>query len=123
VRFAARSSHDSLVQCYAARFPDVRVQEGPLDDATVQGADLVVNALPAAGRHHVERLADAELADQGTWFDLNYFDAHPPGFPQAIRRGWRTVRGDGMLRAQAALAFERWTGQAPPSAPEGDGEG
>jgi len=114
VHVANRSACDELVQRLAAAAPGLRVTQGPLTDDALTGADLVVNALPGAARGAVEALSHDGMAAEGTWFDLNYWDDSPPGMAQAAARGWATVDGHGMLREQAALAYERWVGQPPP---------
>ncbi|MCA9495255.1 MAG: hypothetical protein KC621_35245, partial [Myxococcales bacterium] len=78
-------------------------------------------SLCAAGVGHVaardEALLDALplelLAAGAAWVDLNYWDRDPPGLARAASEGLRTVTGDGMLAAQAALSFEAWTGRRP----------
>ena len=113
VAFANRTPATHLVDRLSRLAPDVRWRQGPLHPDTWSGADLVVHALPAAAREAVEALDHDHLASEGTWFDLNYFDPAPPGFATAAARGWDTVDGHGMLEAQAARAFQRWTGIDP----------
>jgi len=119
VRFANRSSAEALVERLRPHAGPTRLGWGPLSAASWDGADLVIHALPAAARAAVEALDQTVLADRGTWFDLNYFDPRPPGTEVARARGWHVVDGHGMLEAQAALAFARWTGIDPrqPSGP------
>ncbi|HSK05907.1 MAG TPA: shikimate dehydrogenase, partial [Acidimicrobiia bacterium] len=45
-------------------------------------------------------------------FDLVYLPAVTPLLTAASERGLAAVNGIGMLVAQAAIAFERWTGVA-----------
>lgn len=114
VHFANRSPADAVVARLAPHAPQTAWSAGPLTPDAIADADLVVHALPAAARPTVEALAFDRLAPTGTWFDLNYFDASPPGFATVQARGWQTVDGHGMLEEQAALAFARWTGRLPP---------
>ena len=54
---------------------------------------------------------DIELLPSGaTVFDLVYVPAETPLVAAARARGLRAANGSEMLIAQAAIAFERWTG-------------
>jgi shikimate dehydrogenase len=85
-------------------------------DAELAGAlasaGLVVNAT-SLGWHGDEMPLAAELVPPGALiFDLVY---RPTRLLQAAaERGARPLDGSGMLVRQAALAFERWTGQMAP---------
>lgn len=114
VHIANRSPAGAVVDRLRQAAPTVAWSHGALSPDAVADADLVVQALPAAGRAAVEALDLDRLAPEGTWFDLNYFDPDPPAFPSVRARGWQTVDGHGMLEAQAALAFQRWAGRPPP---------
>jgi shikimate dehydrogenase len=95
---------------------------GSPDD--VGRADLVVNAtsLGMAGRSGtgagagIEPLpVDTELLHEGQVVaDIVYFPTRTPLLKAAAERGARPVTGVGMLVHQAAHAFRRWTGSAPP---------
>ncbi len=50
------------------------------------------------------------LRDDATVFDLVYVPAETPLLAAARARGLRAANGSEMLIAQAAIAFERWTG-------------
>ena len=52
------------------------------------------------------------LRDAATVFDLVYVPAETPLVAAARARGLRAANGSEMLIAQAAIAFERWTGIA-----------
>ncbi|HEY4634257.1 MAG TPA: hypothetical protein VIH00_10100, partial [Candidatus Limnocylindrales bacterium] len=50
------------------------------------------------------------LPSTATVFDLVYVPAETPLLAAARARGLRAANGSEMLIAQAAIAFERWTG-------------
>ena len=50
------------------------------------------------------------LRHDATVFDLVYVPAETPLLAAARARGLRAANGSEMLIAQAAIAFERWTG-------------
>jgi shikimate dehydrogenase len=52
----------------------------------------------------------ALLANGATVFDLVYVPPETPLLRSARARGLRAANGSEMLIAQAAIAFERWTG-------------
>jgi shikimate dehydrogenase len=85
-----------------------------LDDAAfgdaLEQADLAVNAtsigmIDAGATIPVER-----LPMHATVFDLVYVPSETPLLHAARARGLRGSNGSEMLIAQAAIAFERWTG-------------
>jgi shikimate dehydrogenase len=88
------------------------------DHGDVAGAELVVNATslglagsPAEG----ELPLDADLLHAGqVVVDLIYHPVETPLLAAARARGAVAVNGVGMLVHQAAHAFARWTGEAPP---------
>lgn len=89
-------------------------------DALAWGPDLVVNATPTGAREAVEALSVDPLEPGALWCDLNYHDPRPPRFEALRARGLRALGGGPMLRHQALLAFQRFTGVAPdPSAIDG----
>jgi shikimate dehydrogenase len=51
-----------------------------------------------------------ELRSTATVFDLVYVPPQTPLLAAARARGLRAANGSEMLIAQAAIAFERWTG-------------
>lgn len=96
----------------AAHFADQRLHPRALDavDDALPGADLVVNAttvgmLSPGTAVHVERLGGSTAV-----FDCVYVPSETPLVREARARGLRASNGGGMLVAQAAIAFERWTG-------------
>jgi shikimate dehydrogenase len=110
-RTVARAA--SLVQ----RFGDV--WQGSLtalaaDDPTLAdalaGADLAVNATTVGMIDPGATIAIERLGPDATVFDLVYVPAETPLVAAARARGLRAANGSEMLIAQAAIAFERWTG-------------
>jgi shikimate dehydrogenase len=87
-----------------------------LDDAglpeLLAEAGLIVNAT-SIGWHGADSPLVAALIPPGALvFDMVYRPTQL--LRDAAARGARTLDGAGMLARQAALAFERWTGQAAP---------
>ena len=73
-------------------------------------ADLAVNAT-TVGMVDPGTAFPVELLPTGaTVFDLVYVPAETPLIAAARQRGLRAANGSEMLIAQAAIAFERWTG-------------
>jgi shikimate dehydrogenase len=101
----------------AARFRGVgpgSVAAVPLDGQEVidalHSADLAVNAT-TVGMVDPGSAFNVELLLPGaTVFDLVYVPAETPLVANARARGLRAANGSEMLIAQAAIAFERWTG-------------
>jgi shikimate dehydrogenase len=89
---------------------DVRVV--PIDEASSEDADLVVNATPlgAAG----ESLPHPPLGPGILVVDLLYRPAVTPLLAAARAAGAGSFGGLGLLLHQAALSFALWTGQEPP---------
>jgi shikimate dehydrogenase len=75
-------------------------------------ADLAVNATTVGMVDPGMTIPVEELADHATVFDLVYVPAETPLLAAARARGLRAANGSEMLIAQAAIAFERWTGVA-----------
>jgi shikimate dehydrogenase len=91
-----------------------RVRVLALDDAAfgaaLESADLAVNAT-TVGMIDPGTTFDVGLLPRGaTVFDLVYVPAETPLLRAARARGLRAANGSEMLIAQAAIAFERWTG-------------
>lgn len=93
----------------------------PLDDPgevtrLVEGAELVINATPLgmAG----ERLPEPfhALRSDQVAYDLVYRPPDTPFLADAAAAGAESHHGLGMLIAQAALSYRRWTGRAAPTA-------
>jgi shikimate dehydrogenase len=85
-----------------------------LDDPAFVGAlrsaDLAVNATTVGMVDQGMTLDVDALPAQATVFDLVYVPAETPLLRAARARGLRAANGSEMLIAQAAIAFERWTG-------------
>ena len=77
----------------------------------VDGA-VVVNATPLG--MHGESLPPAVVAAAGALLDLTYGPVGAPSVTVASERGIPVANGRDMLLAQAARAFEIWTGRAAP---------
>jgi shikimate dehydrogenase len=78
-------------------------------DALVE-ADLAVNATTVGMVDRGATIDVTLLRDAATVFDLVYVPAETPLVADARARGLRAANGSEMLIAQAAIAFERWTG-------------
>lgn len=84
--------------------------DGPEFAAALRSADLAVNAT-TVGMIEPGMVFDVdELAADATVFDVVYVPAETPLISAARGRGLRAANGAEMLIAQAAIAFERWTG-------------
>lgn len=84
----------------------------PAADDAWRHADLAVNATTVGMIDAGMTVPVAVLRDEATVFDLVYVPAETPLVAAARARGLRTANGSEMLIAQAAIAFERWTGVA-----------
>ena len=104
-------------EALAQRFADVgagSISAVALDDpafaTALRSADLAVNAT-TVGMLEAGATIDVELLPAGaTVFDLVYVPPETPLLQAARARGLRATNGSEMLIAQAAIAFERWTG-------------
>ncbi len=85
-----------------------------LDESTfaeaLGSADLAVNATTVGMIDPGMTLPVELLRPDATVFDLVYVPAETPLLAAARARGLRAANGSEMLIAQAAAAFERWTG-------------
>ena len=82
----------------------------PLEGASFDGYDVVINATPEAP-------ATAEqLAGAGLVYDLIYNPIETGFLKEGRKAGCDTLGGLPMLVAQARLQFELWTGKKPPAA-------
>lgn len=86
--------------------------DGPEFLAVARSADLVVNATTVGMIDAGMTIPIAELPVHATVFDLVYVPPETPLLKAARARGLRVANGSEMLIAQAAIAFERWTGVA-----------
>ena len=75
-------------------------------------ADLAVNATTVGMVDSGMTIPVEALPGHATVFDLVYVPAETPLLAAARARGLRAANGSEMLIAQAAIAFERWTGIA-----------
>ena len=75
-------------------------------------ADLAVNATTVGMVDPGMTIPVDALSDWATVFDLVYVPAETPLLRAARARGLRAENGSEMLIAQAAAAFQRWTGVA-----------
>lgn len=82
----------------------------PAFAAALRSADLAVNATTVGMVDPGATIDVALLPDGATVFDLVYVPAETPLLAAARARGLRAANGSEMLIAQAAIAFERWTG-------------
>lgn len=82
----------------------------------VGAADLVINATPLGMRS--ERLPEPfhELRNHQVAYDLVYNPPETPFLADARAAGAEAHHGLGMLIAQAALSYRRWTGRDAPAA-------
>ena len=78
--------------------------------AALRDADLAVNATTVGMLHPGATIDVSLLPDHATVFDLVYVPPETPLLAAARARGLRAANGSEMLIAQAAIAFERWTG-------------
>ena len=78
--------------------------------AALAGADLAVNATTVGMLDPGMTVPVDRLPATATVFDLVYVPAETPLVRAARTRGLRAANGSEMLIAQAAIAFERWTG-------------
>jgi shikimate dehydrogenase len=107
---------DERAEALATRFGGVG--EGSVraadDDAeriaALGAADLAVNATTVGMVDSGTTIDVGRLRDDATVFDLVYVPAETPLLRAARERGLRAANGSEMLIAQAAIAFERWTG-------------
>jgi shikimate dehydrogenase len=82
----------------------------PAFDEALGEADLIVNATTVGMIDGGMSFPVDGLRDDATVFDCVYVPAETPLLAAARARGLRAANGSEMLIAQAAIAFERWTG-------------
>jgi shikimate dehydrogenase len=80
--------------------------------AALRTADVAVNATTVGMVDPGMTIAIGELPATATVFDLVYVPTETPLVAAARARGLRAANGSEMLIAQAAIAFERWTGRS-----------
>ncbi len=84
--------------------------DGPEFRAALESADLAVNATTVGMVDPGTTIDVAALPAHATVFDCVYVPVETPLLASARARGLRAANGSEMLIAQAAIAFERWTG-------------
>jgi shikimate dehydrogenase len=82
----------------------------PAFGVALGSADLAVNATTVGMLEPGVTIAVELLPPDATVFDLVYVPPETPLLRAARARGLRAANGSEMLIAQAAIAFERWTG-------------
>jgi shikimate dehydrogenase len=80
------------------------------DRGALVAADVAVNATTVGMIDPGATIPVDGLRADATVFDLVYVPAETPLVAAARARGLRAANGSEMLIAQAAIAFERWTG-------------
>ncbi len=115
VTIAARSV--PAARTLLARFDAVGAAERAVADLAAEAfrdalgsADLAVNATTVGMIDPGMTIDVALLPAHATVFDLVYVPPETPLLRAARTRGLRAANGSEMLIAQAAIAFERWTG-------------
>jgi shikimate dehydrogenase len=106
-------SASTLLARFAQVGAGVRAAVGLDDPAFAQAlatADLAVNATTVGMTSPGATIDVAALPATATVFDLVYVPAETELLAAARARGLRAANGSEMLIAQAAAAFERWTG-------------
>jgi shikimate dehydrogenase len=115
VTIASRTASSGVA--IAERFRDVgsaSLSAVPLDGPGIvdalRSADLAVNATTVGMIDPGAAFNVELLPPEATVFDLVYVPVETPLLRAARARGLRAANGSEMLIAQAAIAFERWTG-------------
>lgn len=115
-----RERAEILVTEMWGRFPDTRFAAHQLPGdipRTAEYADLIVNCTSLGMTPKVEGLPwveDIAFSPGQVVYDLVYNPMETRLLTLAKDDGATAINGLGMLIWQAALAFERWTGQKPP---------
>lgn len=86
--------------------------DDPAFTDALRTADLAVNATTVGMLDPGVTIPVETLPADATVFDLVYVPPETPLLVAARARGLRAANGSEMLIAQAAIAFERWTGHA-----------
>jgi shikimate dehydrogenase len=84
--------------------------DSPDFQSALRSADLAVNATTVGMIDAGMAFDPALLPDGATVFDCVYVPRETPLLAAARARGLNVANGEEMLIAQAAIAFERWTG-------------
>jgi len=110
-----RASAVALAERFAGLSRRPVTATGLADDRfneALRTADLAVNATTVGMIDPGITIPIDRLPDHATVFDLVYVPPETPLLRAARARGLRGANGSEMLIAQAAIAFERWTGVA-----------
>jgi shikimate dehydrogenase len=110
---------EDLVTSLRQRFPDVYLLWGKLEEAVEPARatwGVVVNATSLGHEGSAPAVHPGCYSRDSVAIELAYNPPETPFMVAARHAGARTENGLGMLLHQAALAFECWTGQAPPMA-------
>lgn len=110
---------EDLVTSLRQRFPDVYLLWGKLDEATEPPRApwrVVVNATSLGHEGSAPAVHPGCYSRDSVAIELAYNPPETLFMAAAKQAGARAENGTGMLLHQAALAFECWTGQAPPMA-------
>jgi shikimate dehydrogenase len=109
----------TTVEALVLRFADIGTGDrsavaltDPAFETALRSTDLAVNATTVGMVDPGETIPVDVLPTAATVFDLVYVPAETPLLASARARGLRAANGSEMLIAQAAIAFERWTGVA-----------
>ncbi len=88
-----------------------------LDQAADWGMRLIVNCTSVGLHPHIKQspwIHGVPFPDAVTVYDMVYRPANTAFMQQCVAHGGRAIGGLGMLARQGAIAFELWTGVAPP---------
>lgn len=111
-----------LVEDLASSFPGRALTFRPLTSDALAGLDgqldLIVNTTSVGMYPHGDACPwpdDVPMPAQAVYYDLVYNPLETVFLARARAAGATTVDGLGMLVHQGAVAFEKWTGQVPPT--------
>ncbi|MCY3779872.1 MAG: shikimate dehydrogenase [Chloroflexi bacterium] len=88
-----------------------------LDQAADWGMSLIINCTSVGLHPQIKQspwIHGVSFPEDVTVYDMVYRPANTALMQQCVARGGRAIGGLGMLVRQGAIAFELWTGVAPP---------